>query len=306
MFLHQPVMLEEAMAALAPMKGGRYVDGTSGGGGHTRALLALVGPKGRVLGLDRDPDALRHLEDSLQAEAPNLILRRANFSDLDLILSEIGWEKADGMLLDLGLSSHQLERSGRGFSFARPEPLDMRMDPDRGRPARDLVNRLPEKDLADLIFHLGEEKASRRVARAIVRARERGPLTTSLELAEAVRRALRRPGRPPRLDPATRTFQALRLAVNRELEHLEAFLTKAPALLKPSGRLAVISFHSLEDRLVKQALHRTEPLEPAGRPYLKALYKKPLRPSVQETAANPRARSARLRAGELIVPAGRS
>ncbi|MEW5723780.1 MAG: 16S rRNA (cytosine(1402)-N(4))-methyltransferase RsmH [Thermodesulfobacteriota bacterium] len=298
--VHVPVMLKEALAALAPGLGGRFVDGTVGGGGHARALLERVGPEGAVLGLDRDPAALGRLEETLRPGAPNLFLRRADFSRVRQVLADLGWGAVDGMLLDLGLSSFQLEGSGRGFSFAREEPLDMRMDPESGRPASELINRLPEKDLADLIFRLGEEKGSRRVARAIVRARERRPIETSLELAGIVAGALRRPGRPPRLHPATRTFQALRIAVNRELESLETVLAEAPFVIRPGGRLVVISFHSLEDRLVKQALVRGG--RPAGGsgPYLRALFKKPLRPSLEEAAANPRSRSARLRAGERV------
>lgn len=301
-FTHKPVMLREVLEALDPRAGGRYVDCTIGGGGHARVLLDRVGPNGLVLGLDRDPDAIVYLKKVLKPAASNLILRQVNFSRLDEVLAELDWEAVDGMILDLGLSSHQLEGSGRGFSFQRAEPLDMRMDPGSGVPASVLVNRLPEKELADLIFRLGEEKASRRAARAIVRARESKRFETSLDLAEVVRRALRRPGRPSRLDPATRTFQALRLAVNQELEHLENFLLMAPELLRPRGRLVAVGFHSLEDRLVKRAMippGRRDPARP-GEPALKALFKKPLRPSPEEVAANPRARSARLRAGERV------
>ncbi|MDY6851908.1 MAG: 16S rRNA (cytosine(1402)-N(4))-methyltransferase RsmH [Thermodesulfobacteriota bacterium] len=301
-YFHQPVMLVEAMSALNPREGGRYVDCTVGGGGHAKALLSRVGPRGRVLGVDRDPEAIQRLEEVLQPAASNLILRQANFSRLDEVLAELGWEAVDGMIADLGLSSYQLDLSGRGFSFQRDEPLDMRMDPASEPPASVLVNRLPEKKLADLIFQLGEDRASRRIARAIVQARRKHTFQTADQLADVVRRSLRRPGRPPRIDPATRTFQALRLAVNRELESLETFLALAPSLLKEGGRLVVISFHSLEDRLVKRALipaNRCKPDEQTA-PALKALYKKPLRPGPDEVAANPRARSAKLRAGERI------
>ena len=297
-YTHKPVMLAEALETLAPREGGRYVDGTVGGGGHALALLERIGPGGRVLCLDRDPEAISHLEAVSSLTASNLILRRANFSRLDEVLAEVDWEAVDGVILDLGISSYQLEGSGRGFSFLLDEPLDMRMDPDSGPPASDLVNRMFERELADLIFRLGEERGSRRVARAIVRARERRPFETTGQLAEVVRKALRRPGRPPRIDPATRTFQALRLAVNQELEHLERFLNLAPNLIRTGGRLVVISFHSLEDRLVKQAL-RPEP-DCGGGPALRAIFKKPLRPSDLEVADNPRSRSARLRAGERI------
>lgn len=295
-------MLAEAMNALNPREGGRYVDCTVGGGGHAKALLSRVGPRGRVLGVDRDPEAIQGLEEVLQPAASNLILRQANFSRLDEVLAGLDWEAVDGMIADLGLSSYQLDRSGRGFSFRRDEPLDMRMDPASGPPASVLVNRLPEKKLADLIFRLGEDRASRRIARAIVQARRKHAFQTAGQLADVVRRSLRRPGRPPRIDPATRTFQALRLAVNRELESLETFLALAPGLLKEGGRLVVISFHSLEDRLVKRALipANRRALEGQTGPALKALFKKPLRPGSEEVAANPRARSAKLRAGERI------
>jgi len=301
-YSHQPVMPAEAMSALNPREGGRYVDCTVGGGGHAEVLLDRVGPRGLVIGVDRDPEAIQHLKEVLQPAASNLILRQANFSRLDEVLAELDWEAVDGMIADLGLSSYQLDRSGRGFSFQRDEPLDMRMDPDSGPPASVLVNRLPEKKLADLIFRLGEDRASRRIARAIVQARRKHAFQTADQLADVVRRSLWRPGRPPRIDPATRTFQALRLAVNQELENLEAFLSLAPRLLKEGGRLVVISFHSLEDRLVKRALVPANRRSPEGKtgPALKALYKKPLRPSLKEVAANPRARSAKLRAGERI------
>lgn len=301
-YTHKPVMLTEAITALDPQSGGRYVDCTVGGGGHARVILERVGSDGMVLGLDQDPEAIRHLTETLSPAHPNLILRQANYSRLDDVMAELGWEEVDGMILDAGISSFQLDGSGRGFSFQRDEILDMRMNPDIGQPASTLVNRLPEKELADLIYTLGEERASRRIARFIVQARSKKPIECTGDLANLVRKALWKPGRPPRIDPATRTFQALRIAVNQELEHLERLLTLAPSLLRRGGRLVVISFHSLEDRLVKQAMIRagrraeTEDSAPA----LQALFKKPLTPSEAETAANPRARSAKLRAGERV------
>jgi 16S rRNA (cytosine1402-N4)-methyltransferase len=292
--------LSEAMIALSPVNGGRYVDGTAGGGGHTRALLEQVGSRGTVLALDQDPAAMQHLRETLQPDYPNLLIRRSNFSEMEGLFGELGWETVDGMFLDLGISSYQLDDAGRGFSFGRDEPLDMRMDPEVAVSARDLVNRLPERELADLIYRYGEERGSRRVARFIVQARQEYPIETSRVLADVVRRALRRPGKPPRIDPATRTFQALRLAVNREQEHLEEFLKFAPRRLKEGGRLVVISFHSLEDRLVKQAMIKRIASGMTGR-FLHALFKKPIQPTPEEVAANPRSRSAKLRAGELIV-----
>ena len=296
-FSHQPVMLSEAITALNVREGGFYVDGTIGGGGHTREILERVGSKGTVLGLDRDPEAIRHLKEALSPTAPNLILRQGNFSRLDEYLIELGGETVDGILLDLGVSSFQLEQSSRGFTFLKDEPLDMRMDPDSGIPASDLVNRLPEKELADLIYRYGEDRASRRIARGIVWARKEKPITSTSELARLVRRSLYRPGRRPRIDPATRTFMALRLAVNDELGHLEKFLALALSVIKPHGRMVIISFHSLEDRLVKRAL--VPPMRAKDQTgILAALFKKPLRPEPEEVARNPRARSARLRAGE--------
>jgi len=298
-YFHTPVMLAEVLAALDPERGGRYVDGTIGGGGHTKAILERVGPRGRVLGLDRDPESIGRLEKVMSPAAPNLILRQANFAQVNVVLDELGWEVADGMLLDLGLSSFQIDRSGRGFSFQKAEPLDMRMDPAHGEPASTLVNRLPEKELADLIYRFGEDRASRRIARAIVRAR---PLERSDQLAEVIRRASGRSAGRARIHPATRTFQALRVAVNKELDNLAEFLNRAPELVRPGGRLVVISFNSLEDRLVKISMSRLKGRSDRddAQPVLKALYKKPLRPSPEEIAANPRARSAKLRAAERV------
>jgi len=296
-FSHQPVMLSEAITALNVREGGFYVDGTIGGGGHTRAILERVGSNGTVLGLDRDSEAIRYLHEALSPTAPNLILRQGNFSRLNEYLNELGEETVDGILLDLGVSSFQLEQSSRGFTFLKDESLDMRMNPDEGSPASDLVNRLSEKELADLIYQYGEERASRRIARGIVWARKQQPITSTAELARLVRRSLYRPGNRPRIDPATRTFMALRLAVNDELGHLERFLALAVNVIKPYGRVVIISFHSLEDRLVKRAL--VPPMRAKDQTgILAALYKKPLRPEPEEVARNPRARSARLRAGE--------
>jgi 16S rRNA (cytosine1402-N4)-methyltransferase len=298
-FQHEPVMPQEVIEGIAPEPGGRYVDGTLGGGGHARLLLEKSAPGGMVLGLDQDPDAVAHAWD-WAGQRSDFIIRQANFSEVDQILDEIGWKAVNGMILDLGLSSHQLEASGRGFSFGRDESLDMRMDPDGELTAADIVNRWREAELADLIYQYGEERASRRVARAIVYERKKARIRTSAQLADIVRRAKGGRGRREKIDPATRTFQALRLAVNRELDHLEDFLAKAPTILKPGGRLAVISFHSLEDRLVKRAFIR-RPAKDEPKSGLLAITKKPIRPTLEEVERNPRSRSAKLRVGERVT-----
>jgi 16S rRNA (cytosine1402-N4)-methyltransferase len=282
---HVPVLLAETLEMLAVRPGGFWVDGTVGLGGHAAAILRATAPDGRLLGLDRDGETLARARERLAPFGERARLERADFRE---IAGRCG-EPADGILLDLGLSSAQLDDPARGFSFQADGPLDMRMDRRGGETAADLVNGLPEEALADLIFRYGEERASRRVARAIVRARERAPLVTTAELAAVVRRALSR-RRRPRHDPATRTFQALRIRVNGEIEGLEGAVGKAAACLAPRGRLAVIAFHSLEDRAVKTAFRAL-----AGGGF-SLVARKPLRPSAEETRRNPRARSARLRA----------
>lgn len=298
-FQHEPVMPREVIEGIAPQPGGRYVDGTLGGGGHARLLLEKSAPGGCVLGLDQDPDAIAHAQE-WGGERPDFIIKQANFSEVDQVLDEIGWKAVNGMILDLGLSSHQLEASGRGFSFGRDEELDMRMDPNGELTAADIVNRWRESELADLIYQFGEERASRRVARAIVLARKKERIQTSAQLADIVRRAMGGRGRREKIDPATRTFQALRLAVNRELDHLEDFLAKAPSILAPGGRLAVISFHSLEDRMVKHAMIRKSGKD-KPQSGLMAITKKPIRPTLEEVERNPRSRSAKLRVGERVI-----
>jgi 16S rRNA (cytosine1402-N4)-methyltransferase len=277
-------MLAEVLEGLAPQLGGVFVDGTLGGGGHTRALAGRVGPSGTIIALDRDPAAVetaaRHLAD-LPLKAV-----QANFCDLPEVLAEIGIEAVDGILLDLGLSSDQLADVERGFSFSSTGPLDLRFNPMQGKPAWRLLERLSAEHLADLIYLYGEERYSRRIARAIVERRRDNPVETAADLAELVRRCVPR-SRHDRIDPATRTFQALRIAVNDELKSLEIALRRLPDCLRPGGRLAVISFHSLEDRRVKEAFRDD--------PRLTALTRKPLTASDAETAENPRSRSAKLR-----------
>ncbi len=287
---HVPVMLDEIVHWLAPREGAVIVDGTLGGGGHTRALAERVGPDGTVLALDLDPAAIDRAERCL-AGMP-VKLAQANFCDLPEVLDELEIEAVDGILLDLGLSSDQLDDASRGFSFSTDGPLDLRFDPTSGEPAWRLVNRLSAEKLADLIYAYGEERHSRRIARAIVARRREKRIETAAELAEVVRRSVPRSRDARRIDPATRTFQALRIAVNDELKSLEIALRRLPDRLKAKARLAIISFHSLEDRRVKNAMRDDPRLEP--------LTGKPVRASEQETTENPRARSAKLRVAERV------
>jgi 16S rRNA (cytosine1402-N4)-methyltransferase len=284
---HTSVLLVETLELLAVRPGGLYVDGTLGLGGHAAEILRRAAPEGRVIGFDRDQEALGRARETLAEFAPRVRFVHGDFREAPLAL---GAEKADGILLDLGVSSLQLDRAERGFSFRHDGPLDMRMDQSEGPTAALLVNRLPEDELADLIYRLGEERASRRIARAIVVARQKRHLETTGELAEVVRRAAGR-ARRAGLDPATCTFQALRIAVNGELDDLEGALQALARCLAPQGTLAVIAFHSLEDRPVKQTFRAL-----AGGGGFSLLTRKPVRPSETETRTNPRARSARLRA----------
>ncbi|HEX2283124.1 MAG TPA: 16S rRNA (cytosine(1402)-N(4))-methyltransferase RsmH [Thermomicrobiales bacterium] len=308
---HQPVLLAEAVASLQPRPGGRYLDGTFGGGGHTRALLEASAPDGIVLALDADPAAIDRASALRQdpAIAARLIPVHANFADLATVARDQGVVPLDGILLDLGLSSFQLDQPERGFAFRHEGPLDMRFDPDQGAPASDLVNILPERELADLIWRYGEEPGSRRIARAIVRERERTPIETTTRLAEIVAGALGgRRGRD--IHPATRTFQALRIATNEELAALESALSGALDVLAPGGRIAVIAFHSLEDRIVKRFVERESgkcvcppqiPICVCGHhPRLRKVTRRAVRPEAAERDANPRARSAVLRVAERL------
>ena len=282
---HLPVLLAESLELLAVRPGGLYVDGTLGLGGHASEVLGRSAPDGRFLGVDKDGETLERAMARLAPFGPRARFAQADFREIPELLAGA---LADGILLDLGVSSIQLDSAERGFSFQADGPLDMRMDRTRGETAAEIVNRTRERDLADLIFRFGEERGSRRIARAITRAREHGPIRTTAELAEVVRRAAPR-GRPG-LHPATRTFQALRIRVNRELEDLAQALSALAECLAPGGRLVVIAFHSLEDREVK---HTFRALATRG---FRLLTKKPIRPGAPELHANPRARSARLRA----------
>ena len=288
--VHVPVMLDEVIRWIEPCPGKVIVDGTLGGGGHARAMAELVTPTGSIIGLDRDPAAVEAAELTL-ADLPIRPIR-ANFCDLPEVLEQLEVSSIDGALLDLGISSDQLADTERGFSFSSTGPLDLRFDTTRGEPASRLINRLSAEHLADLIYAYGEERHSRRIARKIVAQRRDRPIETAAELAELVRRSIPRARGRQQIDPATRTFQALRIAVNEELKSLEIALRRLPECLAPGGCLVVISFHSLEDRRVKEAFRDDERYQ--------VLTRKPVRPSADEVARNPRARSAKLRAARRV------
>ncbi len=292
---HRPVMVVEALRFLAPERGGFFVDCTVGLGGHARALLDAGAT--RVLGFDRDRDALTEARTTLAGYEDRIELIHADYRELETELDARGRQTVDGVLADLGVSSLQLDSTTRGFSFRHDAPIDMRMDTSRGPTAADLLRDVDEATLANLIFELGEERYSRRIARAIVRAREDAPIATTGRLADIVRRAMPRRGYH-RIDPATRTFQGLRIWVNHELEGLDDFVRVAARHLRPGARLVVITFHSLEDRIVKHTLRELD----RERGLLEVLTKKPVEAAEAEIEANPRARSAKLRAAERVAP----
>jgi 16S rRNA (cytosine1402-N4)-methyltransferase len=284
---HLPVLSREVLEWLRPEPGQTFVDGTLGGAGHATLLAERVGPRGLVLGLDRDPTVIERAEATLQGLPIRPI--HANYSDLTEILSELEIESVNGILLDLGLSSDQLADAERGFSFQSEGPLDLRFDPTRGEPAWRLLERMNAEHLADLIYEFGEERFSRRIARRIVEQRRTKPIRTAGDLARTIRSSVPR-RRDERIDPATRTFQALRIAVNEELKWLEVALRRLPNLLRPGGRLAIISFHSLEDRMVKESFREDARLLVETR--------RPVRATEEEIIANSRSRSAKLRVAE--------
>ncbi len=287
---HLPVLLEEVIGWLHPAPGETFVDGTLGGGGHVRALAGAVGGAGLVIGIDRDPAALAQAEQGLLGLPVKLTNR--NYADIPELLEEISLTAVDGILLDLGLSSDQLADTARGFSFSAEGPLDLRFDPQEGEPAWRLLQWISERALADLIHEYGEERYSRRIARQIVARRQTEAIRTASDLTRAVLASLPRSTHRWRIHPATRTFQALRIAVNEELKWLKVALSRLPACLRPGGRFAVISFHSLEDRLVKQAFRDDDRLE--------VLTRKPVVASEREIAQNPRSRSAKLRVARRL------
>jgi 16S rRNA (cytosine1402-N4)-methyltransferase len=308
--LHRPVLYHPIIHALRPSPACLYVDGTLGAAGHAWGILQASSPDGLLLGLDLDPQALAIAQARLEPFGDRAILRQASYASLQQQLEALGWGQVNGILLDLGVSSMQLDTPERGFSFQAAAPLDMRFDPHSPLTAADLVNDLPEQELAQLLYRYGEEDRARQIARAIVRAR---PVYTTAQLADIVVGASvrRRKGAGRSIHPATLTFQALRIAVNRELEALETVLPQAVAALAPGGRLAVISFHSLEDRLVKHFFRRESqdclcpPRQPVctcgHKATLIEITRRPLTPSPDEIAGNPRSRSARLRVAERVT-----
>jgi 16S rRNA (cytosine1402-N4)-methyltransferase len=303
---HQPVLYQEIIHELRPYRTGRYVDGTVGAGGHAFGILEASSPDGSLLGLDIDPYALEIAKARLAVFAERVILVRASYSTIKDQLDTLGWESVQGILIDLGLSSMQVDTPDRGFSFQQDAPLDMRFDPSNLVTAADLVNHLPESELADLLYRYGEERRSRQVAKAIVLAR---PIDTTLKLAAVVSSATHS-GRPG-IHPATRTFQALRIVVNQELDVLEDFLPQAVSCLAPQGRLAVVAYHSLEDRMVKRFFRQEskdclcppkQPICTCGhKASISEVTRHPIQPQADEVRNNPRARSARLRIAERIA-----
>jgi 16S rRNA (cytosine1402-N4)-methyltransferase len=325
---HVPVMVEEVLRYLEPVDGGVYVDGTLGGGGHTQAILERSAPGGKVLGIDTDAQAIARVRERLAdyVNTGRLVLVQGNFVELARIVNEASFVSVQGVVLDLGFSSEQMDDVQRGFSFSLDGPLDMRLDQSQGESAADIVNRASEQELANIFWRYGEETRSRQIARRIVKARARGAITRTKQLAELAAAGV--PFKPGAIHPATRTFQALRIAVNGELEHLEAVLPQVLDVLSKgskvgaagqgglkgrvkSGRMVVISFHSLEDRIVKEFMRREArdcicppqvPVCVCGhKARLRVLTPKPVTPTVTEVTINPRARSAKLRAAEIVV-----
>ena len=307
---HVPVMVEQVLSFLQPQSGQTFIDCTVGGGGHALEIVRRILPDGKLIGIDQDVAALSASRDVLKQYAGNVILEKGNFEELEAIAEKLGIQSVNGVVFDLGVSSHQLEAAERGFSFRHDAPLDMRMDPAQRVTARELVNSLPERRLAEIILKFGEERWAKRIAKFIVDRRAREPIETTRELTDIVLAAVPAGARSEHIHPATRTFQALRIAVNRELEVLEAGLGQAIRLLAKGGRVVVLSYHSLEDRIVKDTFgkYAGKCACPPGLPVctcgaekvLKILTRRPMATSEDEIRSNPRARSAKLRAAEKI------
>lgn len=289
-FEHVPVLLDEVLECISPVAGGIYADVTLGGAGHARAILERSAPDGSLIGTDRDPSALAAAGVALEPFGDRVTLRKARIRDLPDVLASLGLQQIDGVVADLGVSSAQLDQEARGFSLAKPGPIDMRMDPTEGETALELIGRSDAESLANVIYQFGEEHRSRRIARSLKRAYDDGELRTTADLRRAVHRATG--SKRGRIDPSTKTFQALRIAVNEELSDLEAFLEQLPGVLRQGGVAAVISFHSLEDRMVKHTFRGREELQP--------LTKRPIVASDEERDRNPRSRSAKLRAARRV------
>ncbi len=317
-YKHTPVMTREIISFMNLKPGGIYADCTLGGAGHSKAILERIMPEGRLIGIDRDKAAISNAKRVLEPYKDNIDLFHAEFSELPDVLNSLGVEKLDGILADLGISLYQIEASGRGFSFMRDEPLDMRMNPEKGENAEDLINRLSEKNLVKIFREYGEERRSKKIANEIVRARAKNRIKTSGQLASIILKAVPKretrinsqKGKTKSIHPATRVFMALRIAVNHELDNIKALMKFAPSFLKPGGRLCVLSFHSLEDRIVKHGIkaHERECICPPALPRcicnhkksLRRLTAKPICPARDEIDANPMARSAKLRAAERV------
>jgi len=307
-FPHQPVLYQEVLNALAPQSGKHYLDGTLGSGGHAEGILLASAPSGMLLGLDLDPKALAIASQRLFPYEERVIIRQGSYQTADEVLQQLEWPHLHGILLDLGVSSMQIDQPDRGFSFLTNGPLDMRFDPEIGRSAADLVNETPEEALSQIIWTYGEERYARRIAKVIVAAR---PINSTLTLAKVIKEAM--PGYGSRIHPATRTFQALRIATNKELETLSSALPRLVSCLEIGGRIAVITFHSLEDRIIKQFFKRESQdcICPPEQPIctcehqatLQVLTKKPIRPTQEEVKENPRSSSSKLRVAEKIVEA---
>jgi 16S rRNA (cytosine1402-N4)-methyltransferase len=307
---HRPVLLDEALRMLVGDPAGVYVDGTVGTGGHSEAIAARIARRGRLICLDQDPDAVQRSKRRLTHWGSGVLVVQANYADLGTVLGRLGIKDVRGVLLDLGMSSLQIERSGRGFSFERDEPLDMRMDPNLKISAKEIVNHFPLGEIEIILREFGEEKRARAIAKAIGKARSDRPIETSKQLATLITSSSLSHHRFGARHPATKVFQALRIAVNQELENLDRFLEKAPSLIGIGGRLVILSYHSLEDRRAKHAMMRWEsPCTcPVGLPtcvcgktaLFRRLNKRPIRPGPEEVAVNPRARSAVLRAAERV------
>ncbi|MGC9325037.1 MAG: 16S rRNA (cytosine(1402)-N(4))-methyltransferase RsmH [Desulfomonilia bacterium] len=304
---HVPVLLDEVLEVIMPRDGGKYFDGTLGGGGHARAILERSAPTGELAGCDLDREALTRLESEFASYGDRVHLFCRNFSEIDTICLMLGWKKLDGILLDLGMSSTALDSAHRGFSFSKDGPLDMRFSPEGTLTAHQVINSYDEDRLARIIRTFGQERFASRIARRIVESRQ---VTTTAELADLVSSAIPRRYWPEHIHPATRTFQAIRMEVNAEVRHLEEFLPRAASLLDTGGTIAVISFHSIEDRIVKKffsgardssaSLRGLPPIETADAPNIRRLFSKPISPSPDEIQRNPRSRSAHLRAARRV------